>query len=510
MIKRNVLANMLGGGWGMILGFLLVPVQIRILSVEAYGLLAFLASVQIIFNVFDLGLSPAITREVAGDKSPDLAHSRDLVQSLALVYSGIGVVLSLALAMAAPWIATDWLKLEGLSTETARLALQLGALAILIRWPVTFFGGVIAGRQRFDLLNLLGAGLATVILVVSIAVVWLTHSLIALLIWRVMGAAIELALVVVLCFHLLPGLSLRLKAPMAAVRHVWRFAGGMNALSIQGLIVTQGDRFLISRILPISALGYYAVAYGMAQTLSTMQGTISSVMFPAFTATFVRDDRELLAVQCAKAAQFVTFVIAFPAFLLVFFGYDILRLWINRETAQAAYIVLGILALAFLLNAPLNILSTMSVATAHIRTLLLINGVGVIAYLPILVFLTMRYALVGAALTFLFLQVYYLAIFPRLALHILDQGRPAAWLARNALPFALVGLATVGSAKAIAVGAGLDTLMTLLLLVVAGLVYLAAAFPALHRDLRRLGAGHLTQAYWSIRRLIGPRTQTGA
>jgi O-antigen/teichoic acid export membrane protein len=503
VIKRNVLANMLGSGWGMILQFILVPVQIRFLSVEAYGLLAFLASVQIIFNLFDLGLSPTITREVAGDQSPDLRHSLNLVQSLSLVYCAIGVVLGLSFAVAAPLIATDWLKLESLSTDTAILALQLGALAILIRWPVTFYGGVIGGRQRFVLLNLLGAGLATVFLVITIAVVWLSHSLVALMIWRVISAVLELTLVVFLCHRLLPGLTLRPQAPMAAVKHVWRFAGGMNALNIQALVLTQGDRFLISRILPISALGYYAVAYGTAQTLVSIQGTVSSAMFPAFSASHGRGKVELLATHCTKAAQLVTFYVAFPALILAFFGFDILRVWIGIETAQESYLPLAVLAVAFLINAPLGILALLAIATDHVATVLRINIVGLIGWVPCMFLLTTRFALTGAAMTFLLLHIYYLIVMPPLLLRILGQPRPAAWLGRNVLPFVAIGLATVGTAKAFVTTRDTDVIVEVIAIGLAGVAYLVTAFLALHSDFQSLGRSQVLRAYWSLRRLIG-------
>ena len=64
-IQRNIFSNALAGSLTAVLSLVLIRYQIKALGVEAYGLIAFVASLQIIFSIFDFGLSPTITREVA-------------------------------------------------------------------------------------------------------------------------------------------------------------------------------------------------------------------------------------------------------------------------------------------------------------------------------------------------------------------------------------------------------------------------------------------------------------
>jgi O-antigen/teichoic acid export membrane protein len=503
VIKRNIMINMLGSAWSTVLLLAIVPIQIKILGVEAYGLLAFLASVQILLNVFDLGLSPTVTREVAADQSPDFRHSRNLMQSVTLVYWGIGVLLSLALAASAPWLVTGWLRLDGLAPDMATLVIQLGALAILLRWPSTLFGGVIAGRQRFDLLNLLSTGFVTVGLLGGIAVILLSSNIIALMVWRVVTALIETTASAIVCFRLLPGLTIRPRIRSQLAKQVSPFAGSMSALAIQGLLLTQSDRFIISKVLPIVALGYYVLAFNTAASLITLQSTVSSVMFPAFTADYVRGEREVLALRCLKAVQIVTFCLAFPAFLLVFFGYDVLQVWIDRETAQSTYLVLAILALAALLNAPLNVLSTLAISTGKMRSLLLMNIGGLFGYLPCVYLLVTRFSLLGAAVAFLLLQVFYLTVFPPVALRVLEEPHARTWLVRNAFPFILLGVTTVGLAKVAVTTTGGGIVVGTLAGVVAGMAYLAFAFVAFHEDLQRTGQHVIGRATLGLRRAVG-------
>jgi O-antigen/teichoic acid export membrane protein len=188
VIARNILANMLGGSWSIILTLLVIPIQLRYLGAEAFGLLAFVASLEVLFNVFDLGITPTIAREVAIDTSPDLQNSRDLLQTLSVVYVAIGLLLGGAVFAGSDWLVEHWLTLDGLSVESARLALQLGAVATAIRWPVSFFAGVITGRGRFDILNLLKAGAATFRLLGGAMVIVAFADLVAFVAWLVLAA----------------------------------------------------------------------------------------------------------------------------------------------------------------------------------------------------------------------------------------------------------------------------------------------------------------------------------
>src|SRR4051812_47258251 len=64
-VQRNVLANLVAGGWMGLLGLAMLPVYMHYLGVEAYGLIGFFATLQAWFLMLDLGLSPTLNREMA-------------------------------------------------------------------------------------------------------------------------------------------------------------------------------------------------------------------------------------------------------------------------------------------------------------------------------------------------------------------------------------------------------------------------------------------------------------
>ena len=61
-ITANTLANFAGRGWAILLNLALVPVYLRMLGAEAYGLVAFSATLNGLCSLLDLGLTTTINR----------------------------------------------------------------------------------------------------------------------------------------------------------------------------------------------------------------------------------------------------------------------------------------------------------------------------------------------------------------------------------------------------------------------------------------------------------------
>ena len=56
-IAKNIFSNLFATAFITVLTLAVIPVQIHILGVESYGLIGFIATLQVVFIVFELGLS---------------------------------------------------------------------------------------------------------------------------------------------------------------------------------------------------------------------------------------------------------------------------------------------------------------------------------------------------------------------------------------------------------------------------------------------------------------------
>src|SRR2546425_12398080 len=65
MFRQNVIANFVGRGWGFISVYLFVPLYLKFLGIEAYGLVGFYATLLGFLTFADMGLTATLNREIA-------------------------------------------------------------------------------------------------------------------------------------------------------------------------------------------------------------------------------------------------------------------------------------------------------------------------------------------------------------------------------------------------------------------------------------------------------------
>ena len=55
-VQKNIIANYAGSAWNVITSLAFVPLYIKFIGIEAYGLIGFFSSLQIVLSLLDLGL----------------------------------------------------------------------------------------------------------------------------------------------------------------------------------------------------------------------------------------------------------------------------------------------------------------------------------------------------------------------------------------------------------------------------------------------------------------------
>ncbi|MFT4039952.1 MAG: oligosaccharide flippase family protein [Thermomicrobiales bacterium] len=485
MIARSILYNLIGGVVTILLYLIVVPIQIRHLGIDAYGLLAFISTVQIIFSICDFGLSTTLAREVAIDTTPELRHTRTLLQSLLLPYALVGMLLGVALIVAAPWLARHWLALGALPVETAQATLQLSGMAIILRWPVSFLSAVLIGRGRFDLLNLLKIIAVIMLVAGGIVVILRTGDLVAFAAWSALTGGIEVTLYLLACFRVLPHFSLRPRVSRTALAQIWQFARDVGIITVLATIILQSDRLMLSRLAPIEQVGYYALAYSIFAGLTLVQGFVTSVLLPAFAAGSQRGETGELTRLFVWASQGLVFMFMPAVAGLVFFGGDFLRVWTSAETAAGSAPLLRIMAPAFLISVTVGITSTLAIATGFTSFIVRVTAVGMVCYLPALYFAIRAWGPLGAACAWLTLNLATALAMAPLVSRLVVGTSWRQWMLRDILPLVIAGAAAFGLAREMLHLAGWnsDTAIGGACLA-AGLVYTVVGLRFLNADLR--------------------------
>ncbi len=161
--KKNITASYLGQGWAALMGIAFVPLYIKYLGMEAYGLIGVFAILQAWLALLDMGMTPTLSREMARYRAGAISVESvfDLLRSVEWICVGLTLLIIGSIWVAAPYLSTAWLKVENLSIEMVIQAFVVMGFVISARLWEEVYRGSIRGMQQHVWLNIMQAVLAT-------------------------------------------------------------------------------------------------------------------------------------------------------------------------------------------------------------------------------------------------------------------------------------------------------------------------------------------------------------
>lgn len=413
-LTKNTLANYLGRGWEAIMGLAFVPFYIRYLGMEAWGLVGFMSMMQAWLTFLDMGLAPALNREMARFKAG--AHSaqgiRDLLRSLEIIYGGIALGVVLLVWLAAPWVAQHWLSAERLPAATVAQATTIMGLVLAARMAEQVYRGAIQGLQHMVWLNSAQATLATLRWAGAAGVlIWVEQSIGAFFIWQGLVSVASLLILARQTYRYLPRAGRPAQFDGEAIRAIRRFAGGMAAITLLALLLTQVDKLLLSKLVPLAEFGLYTLAATVATALLLLVVPLANAVSPRFTELVTRADESALSDTYHRASQWVAVLLIPSALVMAAFAEPLLWAWTgDRALAQQAAPLLAVLALGTMCNGFMHVPYMAQLAHGWTGLAARVNVVAVVIIVPAILWAVPRYGAIGAAWVWLALNAGYVLI----------------------------------------------------------------------------------------------------
>lgn len=396
-VVTNAGWNLLGNVLPLVAALAAVPFLIARMGTERFGLLS-LAWVLIgYFSLFDLGLGRALTkmvaeRSVAGDDDDELS---------ALCSTGIALVVVLGLAggvlvaAAVPW-SGPWI--EGLPLDLrdeARRTLLWIALGIPLVVATAALRGVLEGFQRFRLLSAIRVPAGIALFLAPCASAWFSPHL-----DLAVGAMVATRLLVVAA-HALPCRGL-VRLTMARVQHRWiapmlSFGGWLTVSNVVGPLIVYVDRFVVSALLPVTALAYYAAPFDVVSRLLLLPIALTGALFPALSKA---QGIDLAAARSLRHRSLqLTLAVVLPvAAIGALLAEPVLRVWLGAEFAIHCARTMQILLLGFAFNAAAQIPFSAMQGHGCTRQTALLHLGELLPYVAVLVLLVRSLGIEGAAI----------------------------------------------------------------------------------------------------------------
>jgi O-antigen/teichoic acid export membrane protein len=349
-IARGSLWNLAGFGAPIGAALIAVPLVIRALGTERFGILALAWAILGAAAMLDLGFGRALTQIVAKRRATgETAELRSLVMTAAVFLAAAAVAAAAALAGAAGSLVDNVFRIDVALAGEARAAISLLAVSL----PFVICGGallgVLEGHMRFDLSNAVRIPLSALNYLVPLAILPLSTDLV----WIVAGTV----LVRVVGFFACAGLVLHVLGREQGwgsirprlLRPILALAGWMAASTVVAALIIYLDRFAIGALLTMSALAFYVTPFEIISRLAVIPGAVGGALLPAFASVAPGAVRQLDE-YFGRGLRYIVLLVFPAAMIVVLFAREGLAVWIGADFAAGSTRIAQILAVGLFAN----------------------------------------------------------------------------------------------------------------------------------------------------------------
>jgi O-antigen/teichoic acid export membrane protein len=449
---RNLIAGIAQSIWSAALGLAVVPLYLKYLGIEAYGLIAFFTSAQALLQLLDMGLIPTMNREVARSSAArNYDSARVLLHSLSVVYWITAALIAFAAALLAPFISHHWLQPKSMSQQSITHIVILMGIVIACRWPIGIYQGAIMGAQRLSVSSVINIVMITIGSAGSVALLAFVSPRIELFfLWQGL-VGITYALAMRMSAWKLLGKPTDSTFNWPALRRIWRFSAGMSGVAITGIILMQLDKVLLSRILSLEAFGGYALATTLSGGLYVLLTPTFNVIYPRLSAMVASNDTgSLVSFYRIGTRLLLAFLFPLATFVSVYSNVIVLLWTGNPAIASHAAPIVSIFIVGTALNGAMHFPYALQLAYGTTKLPLTINIILLFFTVPTTILLAYQFGAIGGAISWAVINALYIAVGTWLTHKTLLPGLGLKWLASDVGIPLIVSVVFVGGVSFIA------------------------------------------------------------
>jgi O-antigen/teichoic acid export membrane protein len=282
-VSNNAISNYIGQSYSMLITLASIPIYIKFLGTEAFGLIGFFVLLQNFTGLLDFGLSATINRQIALARARinGFATFRNLLRTIELGFIILSIVIIVTMYLSSSIIASSWINPVKLTSVDISYCLKLMAFIISLKLYSTFYRSGINGfedqvwnNKNIALINTLKyvGGIVILISISRKITIYFEYQLII--------AGFE---VVLLYRRLYKNISdyivdqKLIKIEWFEVAKIMPFSLSIAYTSATVIIIMQLDKLLLSSSISLEELGYLNI-------ISTITGVILVMATPIFLA----------------------------------------------------------------------------------------------------------------------------------------------------------------------------------------------------------------------------------
>ncbi|MCO7557853.1 oligosaccharide flippase family protein [Metapseudomonas otitidis] len=348
-VAVNTAYGFLSLGWTSLLSVISVPIYISILGHEEWGVVAACLSLQLLANFADSGFSQIVPRWIAKE-----SKSAEMVSEYMKLFRGlyfiIALILLVSIQLLSGAMATSWFNVPIERVAELEFCLRVVSVQLFFQFLNNLNVGYWNGTQN-----------QARIFFHTCSFVTLKHAVTILLLYFWGGSAIGyvIGFCIVACLELLfntysvgqgflwgGSFIRRVRDYTFFLKEVSSLSGGIMI----GLLVSQLDRIVLSKVLPAEQFGVYVVVLTLSQAFLQLQSPVNRAFFPVL----VKGVSERNTMFWRSFGRFVVGVMltaTVPTLVAILFAGWILNTWLgNKFFVENGTFALQLLLLGVAIN----------------------------------------------------------------------------------------------------------------------------------------------------------------
>lgn len=391
-IARNTQINLIGAAAPLLINLITLPLFLRLVGAERYGVLTIVWIFLGYFALFDIGTSRAISFQMARTPPEETQLRGELFWTGTVFNLLLGILGGLITIPVGLLLFGHTIGMSGAIRDEALQALPIMAVAVPVATVSGAFVGTLQGNNRFLALNVIQTIAALTSQLLPIAVAYFLGPRLS---WLVAATLASRAVFTLQLF-----ISARAAIQPSTGGVVWqrlgallRFGGWVAVSNIIGPVLYSIDRVVVGALSGAARVTYYAVPFNLLSRANLLSNSLSGSLFPRLAAADDAKANEL----CSAAVTALSFALT-PSFIgAIFLLPWFLGVWVGPAFAQQASLIGKLLTFGIWVNGMAAIPYALLEARGRPDVPAKCHLVEVLPYLGLLWLLTSRFGAVGAA-----------------------------------------------------------------------------------------------------------------
>ena len=396
---KNGLYNTIGGVARIGISLLSVPIIIRLIGIESYGIWILSSSVISIAALVEGGLSVTTTfylsKDIANNDNKGLSET--LTATLATILF-LSTLSSFFLYFSSDYIVRLFPQLQGNQSEIVLNTLRLGSLYLWPRLIQQQFIGIMQAYEEYGLINVLGTLQNIISSFGLILVAYFSGNAAEMMKWQAVISIIALLIYSRSSKKLIQNSNPRIAWNFIKIKQIWKYSSVAWFGTLGSALFTQGDRLIVGSILNIKVLGIYSAISTVAGQINILSALPIFPLVPKLAKLLETEkyNRQAIKAQIKESQELNAFVALVSAGFIILFSKPILLFLIKENINAESIFAMQVSALIYAIYS-LNAVGYFSLyGLGEIKLCTFIHVFSSVITLLLIFVLSMNFGLLGA------------------------------------------------------------------------------------------------------------------